>query len=145
MSTDHDTLEVTPLPFKSIKMKTADANAWLSALRSGEYKQTTGNLNSKLDDAYCCLGVLEHCLTGEVEVDEHECPLVLPSEEWLTNRGISFANEEGIFSSDGCFVTNPIIGKYNPHGVVTASEANDLYAEPFASIANLLEFCIEKY
>ena len=29
---------------------------WLEALRSGEYKQTTGNLQNS--DGFCCLGVL---------------------------------------------------------------------------------------
>lgn len=35
---------------KSVKKK------WLKALRSGEYKQGSGQLRS--DDRYCCLGVL---------------------------------------------------------------------------------------
>lgn len=30
---------------------------WVSALRSGEYKQVTGTLHSIPNDAYCCLGV----------------------------------------------------------------------------------------
>ena len=31
---------------------------WLAALRSGEYKQTTGALYDSTNDAFCCLGVL---------------------------------------------------------------------------------------
>lgn len=31
--------------------------AWIAALRSGEYKKTTGTLYSKERDAFCCLGV----------------------------------------------------------------------------------------
>lgn len=37
--------------------------AWLEALRSGKYKQTTGKLKSR-NGAYCCLGVL--CEVAEV-------------------------------------------------------------------------------
>ena len=37
-------------------MSTEEARAlWVKALRSGEYKQTTGQLRK--DDGYCCLGV----------------------------------------------------------------------------------------
>jgi len=36
---------------------------WVAALRSGEYKQTTGYL--KLDNNYCCLGVL--CEVSKLE------------------------------------------------------------------------------
>jgi hypothetical protein len=56
---------------KKIKQK------WLKALRSGKYRQTrTGQLYSESSNAYCCLGVLQHCLTGEVEDDSS------PSTEW---------------------------------------------------------------
>ena len=48
---------------------------WLAALESGEYEQGYGQLYNKLNKAFCCLGVLQHCLLdGEVEVaetDEH--------------------------------------------------------------------------
>lgn len=37
-------------------MKRAERDAWVAALRSGEYKQTKGHL--KCDSGYCCLGVL---------------------------------------------------------------------------------------
>lgn len=33
-------------------------HAWAAALRSGEYKQTTGQLYEAASDGYCCLGVL---------------------------------------------------------------------------------------
>jgi hypothetical protein len=33
-------------------------NKWLTALRSGEYKQAQGTLYDPLNDSYCCLGVL---------------------------------------------------------------------------------------
>lgn len=40
-------------------MKKAIADIWVKALRSGEYKQTTGELRGGLNtDSFCCLGVL---------------------------------------------------------------------------------------
>jgi hypothetical protein len=38
-------------------MKKAIADKWVKALRSGDYKQSTGRLRSS-DDKFCCLGVL---------------------------------------------------------------------------------------
>lgn len=37
-------------------MKPEIAKKWIAALRSGEYKQATGQL--RVADAFCCLGVL---------------------------------------------------------------------------------------
>jgi len=37
-------------------MKQAIAEQWIKALRSGEYKQTSGQLRA--NDGFCCLGVL---------------------------------------------------------------------------------------
>lgn len=42
---------------------------WLAALRSGEHQQGTGQL--RIDDCYCCLGVLAKVL--EPEKFESEC------------------------------------------------------------------------
>lgn len=39
---------------------------WLKALRSGEYKQTTGSLREK-GNAFCCLGVLCDLYARETE------------------------------------------------------------------------------
>ena len=52
-------------------MTTLDATIkaqWLAALRSGQYKQTTGVLRAKEDDhnpRYCCLGVLCDVLSSD--------------------------------------------------------------------------------
>lgn len=42
---------------KSKKLPIEFKRKWIKALRSGDYKQTTGGLYSKLENAYCCLGV----------------------------------------------------------------------------------------
>lgn len=69
-----------------MKMKAADKTKWLAALRSGEYAQCAETLSD--GNGYCCLGVLETVLSGEVEKDEHGVPLGVPSKEWLDEHGI---------------------------------------------------------
>jgi hypothetical protein len=45
---------------------------WVEALRSGEYKQTTGELHDRATDSYCCLGVLCRVVGAEFgDVMEH--------------------------------------------------------------------------
>lgn len=100
---------------------------WVAALRSGEYKQATGTL-CQLDaegkpEGYCCLGVLEHVLDGEVEyyandADEH-IPLGMPSNNFLKKHGLAFDNLFG-------------------QSMYTLSEMNDS-GSTFEEIANLLE------
>lgn len=43
---------------EKIKLRPGVKKAWLEALRSGDYKQTTGMLYDKENDSHCCLGVL---------------------------------------------------------------------------------------
>jgi hypothetical protein len=43
--------------------------AWMDALRSGEYKQATGMLYDQQKDAYCCLGVLCKIVGLEITPD----------------------------------------------------------------------------
>lgn len=45
-------------------MNTELARKWVAALRSGKYEQGRGRLYSKIDDTYCCLGVL--CKVAEI-------------------------------------------------------------------------------
>lgn len=49
-------------------MKEDLKSKWVSALRGGEFAQTTGNL--KDGDGYCCLGVL--CVVAGAEWKEHD-------------------------------------------------------------------------
>lgn len=54
---------------------------WVEALRSGKYKQTKRRLQSVNGKAYCCLGVLEHCVMGVEygpEYRAHKAPDNLP-------------------------------------------------------------------
>jgi len=43
---------------------------WITALRSGEYKQTSGRLRE--GDCYCCLGVLTDLYDKDIQNDCHE-------------------------------------------------------------------------
>lgn len=42
----------------NVKLPQDIKDEWITALRSGEYKQATGTLYDPAKDSYCCLGVL---------------------------------------------------------------------------------------
>lgn len=113
---------------KTIFAPKAVIDKWLTALRSGEYRQGTGELCKK-DGAYCCLGVLEHCLTGETERGA-----ILPSNEWLAQHNIRFLVKDGGFGDGAPFL---------PSLDCAAWEANDIKGHSFASIADAIEECAE--
>jgi hypothetical protein len=132
---------------KTIKMPRAKARKWLKALRSGHYKQATRHLADEC--GFCCLGVLEVVLEGEVEMHEWDTddngdpvPSDLPSREWLRKQGITFLNE-------GKESETPFLPLLN----CTADAANDgreAYKEQpgikphtFTQIARALEKAIE--
>lgn len=64
---------------------------WLTALRSGEYEQTNNSLYDKRTQSFCCLGVLEHCLTGGVEYVDG-IPRGLPTDSWYKGWKINTDN-----------------------------------------------------
>jgi hypothetical protein len=102
-------------------MPQASKDKWLTALRSGEYKQGTGWLHTETDNAYCCLGVLQHCLTGEVEDD------ILPTIDWCVRNNINYANNS-----------------INIDGIVTSFPAlNDFVKLSFSQIADIIESQVE--
>lgn len=45
---------------------------WITALRSGKYKQGAGYLNE--NDCFCCLGVLCDVVKDELQIDWDENP-----------------------------------------------------------------------
>ena len=81
---------------KHISMKREDLDKWLSALRSGEYRQGSGFLRFGPSSAprYCCLGVLQMALDGEIESEDSRDD-ELPSLTWLESHGISFYDMNG--------------------------------------------------
>jgi len=76
---------------KHIHMPKAVADKWLAALRSDEYRQVTGRLEK--NGGFCCLGVLQHCLDGEVEKHGDGLSETLPTSTWLFQKGIHFYDE----------------------------------------------------
>lgn len=89
---------------KTIRMSRTQAAIWLGALAHGMYQQTRCTLFRPESDAiapagYCCLGVLQHSLTGEVSYDQstmnpgskYYCGL--PKREWLIENGITFVSQ----------------------------------------------------
>src|SRR5687768_3068313 len=73
-----------------MKMTKKQRDKWVKALRSGEYGQTKGVLTDGIG-GLCCLGVLEHCLSGgKVETYEShpEDWKAMPSPDWYKSKGI---------------------------------------------------------
>jgi hypothetical protein len=68
-------------------MKSDIKERWVTALRSGEYKQTTGSLNN--GRGYCCLGVL--C---ELLKDESDLFNKYTDDGVLDNKSSFYGNEE---------------------------------------------------
>lgn len=73
----------------SIKMPKEIGEKWLAALRSGEYTQGSSLLKTA-EGNYCCLGVLQMVVDGQVEEDP-EVPgtsAAIPSMGWCVSKGI---------------------------------------------------------
>lgn len=85
---------------KTIQMRPDDLDEWVDALHSSKYVQNqyTGNMYDPVHDAYSPLGVLQMCISGDVEDRE------LPSEEWLQDHDIVFLDE------DGDITQSPVLG-----------------------------------
>lgn len=112
---------------------------WLAALRSGDYKQTTGTLCDPADrvgdnPAFCCLGVLEHCLTGGVEEDSSGTFETMPTPAFMEDWGINFINEQGDKAGEPTLVLQ--------NQLHSASELND-DGMSFKQIANLIDKQVE--
>lgn len=87
---------------------------WLSALRSGEYKQGKGKLFAE-DNTYCCLGVAAHLcgvpnykLLNMAYVDNNQFietrippPEGYPREITMTSTGSEIAKKLAVMNDDG--------------------------------------------
>ncbi len=109
----------------TIRMSREKFERWESALLSGEYQQAKGAL--KEAGGYCCLGVLQHCLTGEVE------DRGTPSLRWLKNQKINFIARDGLWPATTPFIlsANWQVDQLNDQGM------------PFPEIAKLLRESVE--
>lgn len=120
--------EITIVMPKSIRRK------WLNALRSGKYKQGKGALEK--DGKYCCLGVLQCVVDGDVERSSKGGSLGFPSGKWLKKNAIYFGDS----SSDPSL---PSLGKNPARYPLCASEANDgnhdKHRRRFTTIADAIQ------
>jgi hypothetical protein len=88
---------------KPIKMSKEHADKWLTALRSGDYKQGKGSLQDQ-HGGYCCLGVLQMVCDNTVEKlknsGEGYRSCGLPTTQWLVDHNINFINIAGTITNN---------------------------------------------
>lgn len=127
----------------AIKMPAAIATLWLAALRSGEYTQGRYCLRDT-SGGYCCLGVLEQVVSGQVEMRNLLHSRATPSVEWLKEHGIQFREDYEGEVQGTC--TNPSFRVLRDDEVYdsSAAELND-EGISFEAVADILEPLIETY
>lgn len=111
---------------------------WVAALRSGEYVQGRDTLRT-YDGKYCCLGVLQMCTKGKVDMVEEVYgeaqPAVFPDIKYWKELDPSFTPE-----MQGGIPLAPRLSLY-------LAEMNDgsdgVEAAPFAEIADYIEAHVE--
>ena len=108
----------------TIKMKKEYLDRWLEGLRGGKFEQTKDYLCD--GHGYCCLGVLQMVVSGEIKRDEVQ-DTELPSDEWLQEHGIEF---HGDFGKE----LDPLLPEFG----CSASLAND-EGRSFKAIADAIE------
>lgn len=103
---------------KTIKMRPDDLDEWVDALHSGKYAQNqyTSSMYDPVHDAYSPLGVLQMCISGDVEDRE------LPSEEWLQDHDILFLDEDGDITQSPVLGTGMDVDSVSITGIMTFSE-----------------------
>lgn len=127
------------------KMNAEVKAKWLAALRSGEYKQTEGELKTETQEfcGFCCLGVLSDIHskeTGEGEWIVHEEYDLL---EYKDSQGFSENGvpPPGVLNWAGLCENNPTIFETHANEdkiKSTVAELND-NGKTFKEIADLIE------
>jgi hypothetical protein len=119
---------------KTIRMPKKLLKRWLKALRSGTYTQTKRALYRPETCGFCCLGVLQHAVSGGyVETYDHEETFKhFPSMEWRAANDIKFFNRDGATSCD----------PWLPTKFMSAADMNDS-GLTFAEIADAIELHAE--
>ena len=101
-------------------MKKSIAMKWVEALRSGKYKQGTGELYNKEENAYCCLGVL--CAINGIFINENNQSLI---DEMEDRKALDIQTNNGtLLSEDGMFNTS--LDSLNDSGNYTFDEIADI-------------------
>lgn len=131
---------------KTIFMPKPMLDAWLEALRSGQFKKGEDFLKDDNDGCtrYCCLGVLQEINGGVEENENGDKGSNAPSIEWLEARGIKF-RQNGRWG----FQT-PVIRTGEHHAALLTS-LNDESVDgvpirkDFLDIADMIERATETY
>ena len=136
-----------------MKMKAADKERWLTALRSGEYEQVAGTLCN--GTGYCCLGVLEEVLDGQVEKRNNDEYFGSPTLDFLTRHNIEVETRAGdpVHENGSMFPLLDYRGTYSRLMELNDEEETDEIGEPIAGthvysfgyIANYIEENVETY
>lgn len=119
---------------KTTRMPKELKEKWTAALRSGEYKQGKGVLRDE-NGAYCCMGVLQMIVDGEVETSSSDSEQArgYPSQEWLAGNGIICLQNASWYG-----VKEDIL-----LGDAKASAWNDARDRSFPEIADLIDEYVE--
>ena len=130
-------------------MKKADWEKWDAALRSGEYKQAKHTMYDPKTNGYCCLGVLQHCLSGEVEESEGGkfTYKQVPSTYWCDSLGIKmFTYQPGYHpgATQKTFdtSTNPMTN--TGKSVAEMNDSGKSFVEIADAIKEIVEFTDDK-
>lgn len=136
----------------ALRMPRAKAITFLTALRSGKYKQGRYTLRT-FDGKYCCLGVLQHCLTGEIEtvtslINGKEEPRSTPTLKWAKTVGIQGKDELSLgheFGMDPMLTVGETQRQAFLPTTMRATHLNDVTGLTFKEIADIFEQNIEVY
>lgn len=119
---------------------------WLTALRSGDYKQTQGCLRD--DTGYCCLGVLTDLWVKGSSVEWHPKPfgtafsIATPgwgAESSVTPRGVMSWSD--LTNSTGTTLLGATEDETTDNFYVTLSDLND-NGFTFEQIADVIEYAL---
>jgi hypothetical protein len=103
------------------KLPTEFKSKWIAALRSGEYKQATGELYDEINGGFCCIGVAGH-ICG------------IPTEELKLLGVFEYGNKLSLN------VPNEIVGEGVENKIVgILTDMNDNDKKSFAEIADYIE------
>lgn len=96
---------------------------WVKALRSGEYKQGSGQLFCNVNNSYCCLGVL--CKITEVPMHEDRYFTFDDGQHYYATISTSFQKSVGLSyeQTDELIIMNDS-KKYSFHEIANYIEEN---------------------
>jgi hypothetical protein len=123
-------------------MKKKYADAWIAALRSGEYKQGKGNLRD-MDNKFCCLGVLCDIVKDEIGLEWRVVDTSIYSiGHELNVLPIAVQDRLDMKTAGGRFshsLNNPHVMVHGMYPAVDLWQLNDAAGYSFEQIADVIE------